>query len=151
MSNAFSNAWLWLFDLFVLTSLRRSLLPTLTRLREKFRRWMRIGGWRIKNKRCSPRCPSLITIVGSHGSRVVQFSHFSVEEFLKSVRLATSNEDITFSPTLRTRPLPRHPLEFYFVWTIASTPGALLSLSMLPNTGFLTCKSGAHRHALCVR
>src|ERR1700744_4889272 len=40
-------------------------------------------------------CPSLITIVDSHGSRVVQFSHFSVKEFLTSDRLATSSEDIS--------------------------------------------------------
>ena len=40
-------------------------------------------------------CPSLITIVDNHGSRVVQFSHFSVREFLTSDRLATSSEDIS--------------------------------------------------------
>ena len=40
-------------------------------------------------------CPSLISIVGSCDSRVVQFSHFSVKEFLTSDRLAASNEDIS--------------------------------------------------------
>jgi ankyrin repeat protein len=40
-------------------------------------------------------CPSLIAIVGSRGSRVVQFSHFSVKEFLTSDRLAASSEDIS--------------------------------------------------------
>jgi ankyrin repeat protein len=40
-------------------------------------------------------CPSLITIVDNRGSRVVQFSHFSVKEFLASDRLATSTEDIS--------------------------------------------------------
>ena len=40
-------------------------------------------------------CPSLITIVDSNGRRVVQFSHFSVKEFLTSGRLATSREDIS--------------------------------------------------------
>jgi ankyrin repeat protein len=40
-------------------------------------------------------CPSLITIAGSRGSRVVQFSHFSVKEFLTSDRLAASSEDIS--------------------------------------------------------
>ena len=39
-------------------------------------------------------CPSLITIVASGRSRVVQFSHFSVKEFLMSDRLAAS-EDIS--------------------------------------------------------
>jgi hypothetical protein len=40
-------------------------------------------------------CPSLITIVGNLGSRVVQFSHFSVKEFLMSGRLSASGEDIS--------------------------------------------------------
>ena len=35
-------------------------------------------------------CSSLITVVPGHGSPVVQFSHFSVKEFLMSDRLATS-------------------------------------------------------------
>ena len=38
-------------------------------------------------------CSSLITIVGEGYSRVVQFSHFSVKEFLTSDRLATSTID----------------------------------------------------------
>ena len=38
-------------------------------------------------------CPSLITIVNSGDSRVIQFSHFSVKEFLTSNRLSTSRED----------------------------------------------------------
>ena len=40
-------------------------------------------------------CPSLITIVGGPDSRVVQFSHFSVKEYITSDRLATSAEDIS--------------------------------------------------------
>jgi hypothetical protein len=40
-------------------------------------------------------CPSLITIIDSFGDRVVQFSHFSVKEFLISGRLSTSSEDIS--------------------------------------------------------
>ena len=35
-------------------------------------------------------CSSLITIVNMHGSRVVQFSHFSVKEYLSSERLANA-------------------------------------------------------------
>ena len=41
-------------------------------------------------------CSSLITIVRDGDSRVVQFSHFSVKEFLTSDRLAISIEDISF-------------------------------------------------------
>ena len=40
-------------------------------------------------------CPGLITIVDSHSSRVVQFSHFSVREFLTSDRLATASGNIS--------------------------------------------------------
>ena len=41
-------------------------------------------------------CSSLITIVRDGDSRVVQFSHFSVKEFLTSDRLAIAAEDISF-------------------------------------------------------
>jgi ankyrin repeat protein len=40
-------------------------------------------------------CSSLIAIVDDNSTRVVQFSHFSVKEFLTSKRLATSSEDIS--------------------------------------------------------
>jgi hypothetical protein len=40
-------------------------------------------------------CSSLITIVDAGHSRVVQFSHISVKEFLTSDRLATSQSDIS--------------------------------------------------------
>ena len=39
-------------------------------------------------------CPSFITIVDDNGSRLVQFSHLSVKEFLTSTRLSTSTKDI---------------------------------------------------------
>jgi hypothetical protein len=40
-------------------------------------------------------CSSLIAIVEAGGSRVVQFSHFSVKEFLTSPRLATASGDVS--------------------------------------------------------
>ena len=40
-------------------------------------------------------CSSLIAIVESDGSRIVEFSHFSVKEFLTSYRLASSSGDIS--------------------------------------------------------
>src|SRR5712671_1660900 len=40
-------------------------------------------------------CSSLITIVASDDSRVVQFSHSSVKEFLTSPRLAASSGDVS--------------------------------------------------------
>ena len=52
--------------------------------------------WRWENheEAVLTSCLSLITIVGTGDSRVVQFSHFSVKEFLTSSRLATSSQDI---------------------------------------------------------
>jgi ankyrin repeat protein len=40
-------------------------------------------------------CSSMISVVDVDGSPVVQFSHFSVKEFLKSDRLANSTKDIS--------------------------------------------------------
>ncbi|KAH9165539.1 hypothetical protein EDB89DRAFT_2009369 [Lactarius sanguifluus] len=40
-------------------------------------------------------CSSLITIVPTYGSPVVQFSHFSMKEFLMPDRLVTSTKDLS--------------------------------------------------------
>ena len=40
-------------------------------------------------------CSNLISIVDVNGSQIVQFSHFSVKEFLTSNRLATATEDLS--------------------------------------------------------
>jgi ankyrin repeat protein len=52
-------------------------------------------------------CSSLITIVHDGDSRVVQFSHFSVKEFLMSDRLSVSAEDISF---YHIAPTPAHTI-----------------------------------------
>ena len=41
-------------------------------------------------------CSSLIAIVDRNGHQVVQFSHFSVKEFLTSERLATAEERLSY-------------------------------------------------------
>ncbi|KAH9044054.1 hypothetical protein EDB83DRAFT_1575851 [Lactarius deliciosus] len=51
--------------------------------------------WRWEEQAVLSTCSSLITVVPGHGSPVVQFSHFSVKEFLTSDRLATSTGDIS--------------------------------------------------------
>ena len=51
--------------------------------------------WEDQDQALLTSCSSLIAIVESYGSRIVQFSHFSVKEFLTSTRLATSSEDIS--------------------------------------------------------
>src|ERR1700733_2256153 len=55
------------------------------------------AGWRWEDHEQAVLsiCSSLITIVPVSGSPVVQFSHFSVKEFLLSHRLATSTKDIS--------------------------------------------------------
>ena len=53
--------------------------------------------WRWENQEQAllTSCSSLITIVDTGSSRVVQFSHFSVKEYLTSPRLATSGQDVS--------------------------------------------------------
>ena len=51
--------------------------------------------WEDQEQALLSSCSSLITIVRSSESRVVQFSHFSVKEFLTSPRLATSNGGVS--------------------------------------------------------
>ena len=51
--------------------------------------------WEDQEQALLTSCSSLITIVGTGRSRVVQFSHFSVREFLTSARLATSSQDVS--------------------------------------------------------
>ncbi len=49
--------------------------------------------WEDQEHAVLSACSSLIAVVMDDGSRVVQFSHFSVKEFLTSDRLATSTID----------------------------------------------------------
>ena len=64
--------------------------------------------WEDQEHALLSSCSSLISIVGNsndsdddsedrdHGSRVVQFSHFSVKEFLTSPRLVAPNRDVSY-------------------------------------------------------
>ena len=51
--------------------------------------------WEEQEQALLTSCSSLIAIVETDGSRIVQFSHFSVKEYLTSTRLATSSGDIS--------------------------------------------------------
>jgi Ankyrin repeats (3 copies) len=51
--------------------------------------------WEDQEQALLSSCSSLIAIVESDETRVVQFSHFSVKEFLTSTRLATSSGGIS--------------------------------------------------------
>ena len=52
-----------------------------------------VEGWRPENpeEAVLSACSSLITIIDDEGSKIVQFSHFSVKEYLTSDRLQTSD------------------------------------------------------------
>jgi hypothetical protein len=54
-------------------------------------------GWRWADQKEAvlSACSSLVTIVNDGESRIVQFSHFSVKEFLTSIRTAESSGDIS--------------------------------------------------------
>jgi hypothetical protein len=51
--------------------------------------------WEDQERALLTSCSSLIAIVDAGDSRVVQFSHFSVKEYLTSARLATSSQDVS--------------------------------------------------------
>ncbi|KAH8988181.1 hypothetical protein EDB86DRAFT_2060394 [Lactarius hatsudake] len=51
--------------------------------------------WDDQEEAVLSTCSSLIAIVPDDDSRVVQFSHFSVKEYLTSPRLARSDEDVS--------------------------------------------------------
>jgi len=55
------------------------------------------AGWRWADQREAvlSACSSLVTIVNDGDSQIVQFSHFSVKEFLTSIRTAESSRDIS--------------------------------------------------------
>jgi ankyrin repeat protein len=51
--------------------------------------------WEDHEQAVLSTCSSLVTVIPNDGSPIVQFSHFSVKEFLMSDRLATSRSDIS--------------------------------------------------------
>src|SRR6266852_5541440 len=51
--------------------------------------------WEDQQEAVLSTCSSLISIVDEEGSQIVQFSHFSVKEFLTSSRIAGSSADVS--------------------------------------------------------
>jgi hypothetical protein len=51
--------------------------------------------WEDQEEAVLSACSSLVSVIIDHGSRVVQFSHFSVKEFLTSDRLANCVEEVS--------------------------------------------------------
>ena len=52
--------------------------------------------WEDQEEAVLSACSSLVSIVIENGSRIVQFSHFSVKEFLTSDRLASCMEEVSW-------------------------------------------------------
>jgi hypothetical protein len=61
--------------------------------------------WKDQQEAALSTCSSLITVVDNGYERVVQFSHFSVKEFLTSDRLAASSAEVSHFHIL---PEPAH-------------------------------------------
>jgi ankyrin repeat protein len=51
--------------------------------------------WEDQQEAVLSTCSSLISVVDENGSQIVQFSHFSVKEFLTSSRIAGSSADVS--------------------------------------------------------
>jgi len=51
--------------------------------------------WEDQEEAVLSTCSSLISVVGEYGGQVVQFSHFSVKEYLTSSRIAGSSADVS--------------------------------------------------------
>ena len=51
--------------------------------------------WHDQEEAVLSACSSLVSVIVDDGSRVVQFSHFSVKEFLTSDRLASCQEEVS--------------------------------------------------------
>ena len=51
--------------------------------------------WEDREEAVLSACSSLVSVISDQGSQVVQFSHFSVKEFLISDRLASCMEDVS--------------------------------------------------------
>src|SRR5580693_3403501 len=51
--------------------------------------------WEDREEAVLSACSSLVSVINDKGSRVVQFSHFSVKEFMTSDRLASFMEEVS--------------------------------------------------------
>ena len=51
--------------------------------------------WEDQQEAVLSTCSSLVSVVNDKGSQIVQFSHFSVKEFLTSSRIASSSADVS--------------------------------------------------------
>jgi len=103
--------------------------------------------WEDQEQALLSSCSSLITIVDVDDSRVVQFSHSSVKEYLTSDRLATRSEDVSRYHILLE---PAHTILAQACVSVLlrlALTTILLSHNMPPHTGFRMLSSRMSRHA----
>jgi hypothetical protein len=84
--------------------------------------------WKDQQEAVLSTCSSLIAVVDSGRFRVVQFSHFSVKEYLTSDRLATSSVDVSHFH------IPPEPAHTVIV-------GACLGVLLQSNAGVIEAKA----------
>jgi Ankyrin repeats (3 copies)/Ankyrin repeats (many copies) len=92
--------------------------------------------WEDQEQALLTSCSSLIAIVDTGDSRVVQFSHYSVKEFLTSARLTTSSQDVS---------------HYHIVLQPAHTILAQACLSILLRQDNLSQDSGVRKHSPLAR
>jgi hypothetical protein len=91
--SASSNALPYQLDHFAWRSLR--IFWRFGSMKESFPSLTLTGDWAMRKEAVLSVCSNLISVVDVNGSQIVQFSHFSVKEFLTSNRLATAMEDLS--------------------------------------------------------
>ncbi|KAH8999577.1 hypothetical protein EDB86DRAFT_3242615 [Lactarius hatsudake] len=91
--------------------------------------------WEDQEEAVLSACSSLVTVIVDDGERVVQFSHFSVKEFLTSDRLAGCTEEVSLRVSAP-----------YSAWINAPNPRTAsrrpLLFGMLPDIGLSTPRLG---------
>ena len=94
--------------------------------------------WEDQQEAVLSTCSSLISVVDKKGSQIVQFSHFSVKEFLTSSRIASSSADVT---RFRILPEPAHTI------LAKACLGVLLRLGELVDEDYVEDKFPLARYA----
>ena len=94
--------------------------------------------WEDREEAVLSACSSLVSVISDKGSRVVQFSHFSVKEFITSDRLATCMEEVSrFHIPIEPSHLilAQACLGILFRTPIKAVPRRFLFFDMLPSIG----------------
>jgi len=88
--------------------------------------------WRLEDRQRAvlSTCSSLITVVNNYGSSVIQFSHFSVKEFLTSDRLAAFKGDVSHFAIIPEESLSIPMMSRQLTLLLSTTNTVRISLSL---------------------